>query len=220
MARINRSFLLFVALTLLLQGCGNRAKISQLEKELQAQQTELRPLFSNWSEYIEAAMLQNYEAFLKDASSQLHDIASPELAPELQVRVDSLNRQFLIAQLRVHALREDPSVYNLTTRWQKATIHSPSEFMALLSELKEAPHYYVAIRKVLTRPDPAHCQKAVDEHIDGLAFLNQLSPRIEAAQLTAGDKTALQLALSQAKIAIKDYIAWCNSLTIESFETK
>lgn len=210
---------MLLLLFLAFQGCSKRARLQQITAEWQHWQMELQPQFPGWPEYLALAPLHEYEVFLEEAIQRLQSLATTDPPTALKPAIESLRKQLVSAQVQTHALHQDPSLYNLPARWEPVLKDKNATYENLLLQLKEAPAYYASVRQLLTTPDPLFCQKAIEEHIAGLSVLNQLSLHIEQSSLNAASKTSLQLALSQTKIAIKDYIAWCNSQAIESFES-
>ena len=85
--------------------------------------------------------------------------------------------------------------------------------------MPEAGPYYQRARQKLTAPTKAHCRLALEKHILGMAFAGtELQAAVIRSELQESEKARLQKDLHAARLAIKEYIGWCNSQMIQSPE--
>lgn len=212
----------FLALSvlLLLNTCSDTTRLKKLNREFKNHNNTIAPIFPGWDEYLTPESLNQHSDFTAVFADKLHTVNPEHLSVEHKKLYQDLNTTLTLTQRFLLQLQTDPSYFNLPIRW-KATFSdrpSPADFLMLLPQLKAGAVYYQDIRKLLSNPDPVLCRKAVEEHIQTLPYLNQLTTQIQKASLTPTQKSQLQLALTQTKIAVKDYIAWCNSQAFENYQ--
>ena len=86
--------------------------------------------------------------------------------------------------------------------------------------LENAPIYYETAKQLLERPDPERTLQAIEKQLQTLRLLRDSLPALLA---TAGlDEASEQSFLEKtywAKLAIKDYLAFCESLHFEHSDT-
>lgn len=201
----------------ILNACSDTTRLKKLNREFDNQYKTISPIFPGWPEYVTPESLNHLSDFLEQFEYKLLAIDPQALSAEHRVEFQHLHTEFTAAQLLLQQLQTDPSHFNLPFRWQALFSNTPSssQLLALLPQLKAGTAYYQNIRPLLSNPDPQLCRKAVEEHIQTLPYLNNLTTQIQKSALDPPQKSQLQLALTQLKIAVKDYIAWCNSQAFE-----
>lgn len=130
-------------------------------------------------------------------------------------------QQTIQAQLeKIKQLRSDPSLYNLggalkqTLSQDSATLEA--RLLRIDQQLAEADWYYVVAKDNLWKPIPEKSNLALEKQLYTLRFLqSELRDSINASSLTETERKQLANKISQAQLAVKDYLAFCRSLQFE-----
>ncbi|HMN90747.1 MAG TPA: hypothetical protein PKD70_13850 [Saprospiraceae bacterium] len=123
--------------------------------------------------------------------------------------------------LFLQQLKRNPALYNLGGEL-KATLSNDSvPLVARLErigrQLALAPTYYANAKDYLTLPDTTRLELAIRKQLYALQWFNMdLQDSLQIAALPPAPRDTLEQRLQQARIAVKDYIAFCRSLLFES----
>ncbi len=113
-------------------------------------------------------------------------------------------------------LRVDPAVYNLGGELKRILSNTapgePEKARFLETALTNAPAYYRYARANLLNPDYGQFPLAVQKQILTLHFLeHELTGSLDEMQLETLEKEKLFNLIPGAKLAVKDYIGFCES---------
>ncbi len=118
-------------------------------------------------------------------------------------------------------LKRDPILYNLGGEL-KSTLSNDSVPLAarlerMSRQLALAPTYYADAKDCLTLPDTTRLELAIRKQLYALQWFNtDLKDSLQIAALPPASRDTLEQRLQRARIAVKDYIAFCRSLLFES----
>ncbi len=130
--------------------------------------------------------------------------------------IDSLKEKWSSCQ-------QDPSLYNLPGYCKKLLVVQdvslPEKLGYIQDQLKESESYYRAAKELIDTPLPNKTLLAVQKHLFGLNFLQkELSDSLSKANLVPESRLRFQTDLERTRIAVKDYLAYCESLYFELHE--
>lgn len=116
--------------------------------------------------------------------------------------------------------RQDPSLYNLPGYCKKLLvledISLPEKLGYIQDHLKDGENYYLAAKKLVDNPIPNKTLLAVQKHLFGLNFLQkELTDSLDRASLVPELRQSFQVDLERTRLAVKDYLAYCESLYFE-----
>lgn len=129
--------------------------------------------------------------------------------------------KFIAQQMQNLAkLRQDPSVYNIVEPLKNTLANQEmplqSRLQQIENQLQSAKLYYRNAKTNLTTPDSAKLQPAIQQHLQTLYFLqNELIDSLRKAHPSEIQRDTFLARTIEAKIAVKDYIAFCRSLLFE-----
>ena len=132
-----------------------------------------------------------------------------------------LKNQMQDKLLEIKQLRSDPSLYNLggvikTTLVRKNTT-SEEKWQRLERQLQEAPWYYTVAKDNLVHPDTAKTRLAMDKQLLTLQLLQtELLDSLSRSKLKEPQRQSILTHHYKARIAVKDYLAFCRSILFES----
>lgn len=157
-----------------------------------------------------SACLSDVERAGKALQTQVLDIADKSLLSSLLNEVEQKKRF-------VDTLRHDPAQYNLRDiAWYK--LHHTSEPISYRLDdinwfLMKVPDYYEAAKANIVQPIPDKCRLAVQKQLLSLDFLNhELKDSLFNAPVKKQFVEQMLVRIDHAKLAIKDYIGYCESL--------
>lgn len=118
-------------------------------------------------------------------------------------------------------LRHNPASYNLGEHLQfllnQETTLTESRWMAIDSLLHRSDDYYDQAKKILETPEYSYTLAAIAKQQQTLSWLNQdLLDSLDHSSLDDRQKNSLRAGIVKAGFAVKDYLAFCRSLAIES----
>lgn len=155
--------------------------------------------------------LSQLKALLEELETiRAERLPEPERADYHQFRNELLRlRDQLITQ------QYDPALYNLGGELMPLladTLRPVAERNRLLSRyLAQAPAYYDSAKAILRTPDPGRLQLAVRKQRKSLLLLDQELTGF----LSPPARDSLEPLIRQARFAVKDYLAFCESLLFE-----
>ncbi|MEM1324117.1 MAG: hypothetical protein AAGG75_27915 [Bacteroidota bacterium] len=119
----------------------------------------------------------------------------------------------------------DPGVYNVgaAIRQQLRVLQSSDSFSVefLKTDLRAVPLYYETAKANLIKVEIKKIKNAIEQNSDTYFLLAKNLPRyISDLSLSEKEKNKLLRVNEQARLAVKDYIAYCNSLTFEYFDNE
>ncbi|MBK8656530.1 MAG: hypothetical protein KBG02_02645 [Haliscomenobacter sp.] len=218
-----RTVSLWAMLLLVLVSCTDGPRLALLKRKSVQVLRLPSPVVPEWEEDLLPEDFEAYQQSLQSFAAALTAIDPLSLSPAQTQTYVELNSALEETIQRTASLRDNPARYNLPGRW-KALLSNPElsnrEIGELLKkQLPEAGPYYQRARQKLTAPTKAHCRLALEKHILGMAFAGtELQAAVIRSELQESEKARLQKDLHAARLAIKEYIGWCNSQMIQSPE--
>ncbi|MBK8877334.1 MAG: hypothetical protein IPN74_01915 [Haliscomenobacter sp.] len=217
------SFLIFPLWTLLLlslASCSDGQRLARLKrKSVQVLQLP-SPVVPEWEEDLLPEDLEAFQESLQSFAAALTAIDPLSLSSAQKKTYVQLKKALEETIRQTAPLRENPARYNLPGRW-KALLSNPEfsnqEIGELLKkQLPEAGPYYQRARQKLTAPAKDQCRLALEKHILGIAFIDsELQEAIAKSGFQESEKAQLRKDLHAARLALKEYIGWCNSRMIQ-----
>lgn len=115
---------------------------------------------------------------------------------------------------------EDPSLYNLPGYCKKLLVMDdvslPEKLGFIQDHLRESDKYYEAAKQLVDHPLPNKTLLAVQKHLFGLGFLQkELSDSLDQARFVPELRQSFRTDLERTRLAVKDYLAYCESLYFE-----
>ncbi|MEO0341027.1 MAG: hypothetical protein AAF242_17675, partial [Bacteroidota bacterium] len=176
---------------------------------------------------------------LDSSSSDQLDWTTPAHLDSIEQLMDSLNTELLFMgekgykhsryfeisnqvrdyQRKIQNHRKDPSLYNLAGHVKALIADStqPNRLDLAAKTILKAPVYYEHAQTKMNTPNPARLKLSIRKQIAGMAYLNEdFKKEIGFEQFTQSDQEVWRKNIQVASIAIKDYVAWCNSQIVES----
>ncbi len=164
--------------------------------------------------------LQTAQQFYRHFETDLQNINPDRLSNKNKATYTRLQQQVAENLSEIHALQSDPSLYNLggalKTSLSNDTLTLEQRLSTIHSFLKESSSYFAAAKSNLQQPDPEKTVLAIQKQLLTLNFLQaELLDSLARSFLSANEKEAFMERTSKAKIAVKDYLAFCRSLLFE-----
>ncbi|MFM9948881.1 MAG: hypothetical protein ACKV1O_13160 [Saprospiraceae bacterium] len=121
-------------------------------------------------------------------------------------------------------LAEDPAAFDigrtLETLFQNDSGALDGRLTRIEKCLTQAPAYYETAKILLRRPDPEQTLLAIENQLQTLRLLRDYLPALLAtARLEEATKERISQKAYFAKLAVKDYLAFCESLHFEHSDT-
>ncbi|HMO40571.1 MAG TPA: hypothetical protein PKC76_15095 [Saprospiraceae bacterium] len=151
---------------------------------------------------------------------QISQIDPTRLSQRYRAERQHFERQLHERLSQIQTWQTDPAHYNLGGAL-KATLVNPDfsmdiRLLQLEAQLREAPRYYAIAKSNLARPDSARTKLAIDKQLLGLRFIeSELADSLQLANLSDAQHAAIATHTYAARLALKDYIAFCRSLLFE-----
>ena len=125
-----------------------------------------------------------------------------------------------VLESREH-LAEDPAAFDIGgTLESLLQMDSEVRLQRLETCLANAPAYYETAKALLRRPDPERTLLAIEKQLQILRLLRDSLPALLAtSRLEAASKERISEKAYFAKLAVKDYLAFCESLHFEHSDT-
>ncbi len=121
---------------------------------------------------------------------------------------------------QIQNYRNDASLYNLGGEVKAilAKVIEPSNRRDTIAQvLSNAQSYYQFAQAKIQAPSTSKLKLSIRKQIAGLEFLNQdFKKEIALENLSEANQEAWLKKIQNASLAIKDYVAWCNSQIVES----
>lgn len=165
--------------------------------------------------------------FYQNQLKQLNTFQSNRLDSINQNRLDTI-KHFLEDGLENLTLTKEhewnPSYYNIAndTKWLLTQHVSPinNRLTAIEKRLKNTQAYYEAAKANIKQASIKHTVSAIEQHKDVFQFLTgTLLDSLAQSQLNKIEQQTFEKTVKDASFAVKDYIAFCESLKFE-FEDK
>lgn len=114
----------------------------------------------------------------------------------------------------------DPSLYNLPGYCKKllvtADVSLPEKLGFIQDQLRGSDEYYEAAKLLVDNPQPNKTLLAVQKHLFGLHFLQkELTDSLSQARFVPELRQSFRTDLERTRLAVKDYLAYCESLYFE-----
>jgi len=125
-----------------------------------------------------------------------------------------------VLESREH-LAEDPAAFDIGgTLESLLQMDSEMRLQRLETCLASAPAYYETAKTLLRRPDPERTLLAIEKQLQTLRLLRDSLPALLAAsRLDEASEQSFLEKTYRAKLAVKDYLAFCESLHFEHSDT-
>lgn len=125
-----------------------------------------------------------------------------------------------LLEKHLYALRSDPALYNIGEHWKRSLanrVRPLNERLNIIKiQMELSSDYYNAAKRNLQKPNPDRTGDALQSQLLTLDFLDtELTAALQAAALSLQEKEAFQQVLTKARIEVKDYLAFCQSLQFE-----
>ena len=196
------------------------AAYRHLQAEVQ-RRLALRPSSDSLAATVEPLRLQADHDFYLDCQRRLGDLQRRKLSNRHWAAVRATEQDVVRELQRMQALYRDPAAYNLggilkialsdTTR----TLRQRLERIAGL--LPQSAGYYAAAKANLRRPDAERVVLAMQKQLWTLQFLqSELQDSLALVPLNASQRDSIFTQILLAKIAVKDFLAFCRSLQFEA----
>ena len=206
-----------LAILLLLLACRRTGSSPDLDEEFRSGQrllfSQRRPLDSLLT--ITPPLISQWDSFCQAYSRRLESPGS--LPPESRRNVEKGLEE---ARARILSCRQDPSTYNLGGALKQVLAEErvplPLRLNAIQNQMKQATAFYQAAKANLTAPLPEKCRLAAEKHRLSIEFLNnELMDSLRSSTVSRPEMLSFQEAAEEARIALKDYLAFCESLYFE-----
>ncbi len=212
-----------VFLLLSVVSCTDGQRLDMLQRKAPHLLQLPKPVTPGWEEDLAPEDLAAFQESLQAFAEELTAIDTLALSPLKKEKYAKIKKA-LEQQIRwVRQLHSAPSLYNLPEKW-RALLSNPEfsqrEIEAILNkELPQAGPYYLRARRKLIAPARDQCRLAMEQHIPGIAFLDtELLDFVSNAGFSEPEKTRLRKSLLTARLAMKEYIGWCNSQMLRQSE--
>jgi len=156
--------------------------------------------------------LNKANEFREDKLDSLNQLSLNDIKQFLNKRIKDINTN--------KQYEWDPSYYNVAgeLKWLLASNYAPlpTRLKAISQKLDKTDLYYEAAKSNLQQVSIKSTLLAIDKHIKGFQFLNgELRDSLKSVTITPIEKKELEVNIQKAKYAIKDYLAFCESLKFE-----
>lgn len=173
-----------------------------------------------WPELLSTTEINAATQVIKEGLNTLNAFEGKSLSIKLRKDEADLRNILNEAATNLERLQKDPSFYDFSARLKakrsRVDDSLDAQLKAIAPLLPLAEAYYHQAKLNLRPTDPTRCSAAVDLHIQGVTFLDQnLEKGILAVDWPDKAKEDFQKNLFQAKLALKDYLAWCRSQAFE-----
>lgn len=164
--------------------------------------------------------LNQEKAFFQQYGVRLKKIAPEQLSARNKATYLQLEQRISEHLKELHALQTDPSLYNLGGELKvilsNDSIPLDGRLLHIGQSLKEADIYYLNAKANLIKPHPDKTSLAIQKQLRTLNFLNgELLDPLMHSNLSTPEREEITQKTAQAKIAVKDYLAFCRSLLFE-----
>ena len=171
---------------------------------------------------------QKASSYFNRMSFDLNDINMDNLNEENKNLMATLKYdvQNCVNLLKDTAFTWDPSFYNvggiLKQKLNNPNVPNLCERMeAVHKDFEAIPSYYETAKSNLTNPSIQKTLLAIEKNSLGFKFLkSELMDSLNSTTCTPFDKAEFTKKMDNTLIAIKDYVAFCNSLKFEYGEKK
>jgi hypothetical protein len=128
------------------------------------------------------------------------------------------NHIYSFEVLKIH--ESDPTYYDLRETFSqilKKKSESIEQRLEIFeNNLRQVPEYYSAAIENLKTPEQEKLQAAIEQQIQFYNFLDKnILPAFQKSNLTKSQLTELESLTFQAKLSLKDFIAFCKSAAFE-----
>ncbi|MBK7872264.1 MAG: hypothetical protein IPJ74_17110 [Saprospiraceae bacterium] len=169
---------------------------------------------------IHSGKLKKEEQYFKNYQAQLKEINRAQLKDKNKAAYIKLEQKIKERLTLLHKMKTDPSLYNLGGELKiilsSDSIALDARLLRIGQGMKEAAIYYMSAKNNLNQPDPEKTTLAIQKQLLSIKFLNgELLDSLARSSLSAQEKEAFIARTYEAKIAIKDYLAFCRSLLFE-----
>ncbi len=164
--------------------------------------------------------------FYKKYHDSLQIFDTTRLSVPLQFEYNKI-KPYLTNQIRNFEIRKiyetDPTYYDLRGAFDPILKNESTPIEQRLeiveSKLKKVPEYYSAAIENLKAPDHNKLHKAIDQQIQFYNILDQqIISSFQNAGISKSQLTNLEDLTFQAKISVKDFIAYCKSAAFEHLD--
>lgn len=147
------------------------------------------------------------------------------LSESILQELEDLETQLAKERLRIQQARSNPAIYNLGGLLKRVLVNQEYPLWVRLTQidscLQYAESYYDSAKQILQQPTPEKLPVAIQKQLLGIQFLlEELPDSIQKADPITIDSLLpqFQQQIEQGKIGIKDYLAYCQSLYLDSVQ--
>jgi len=207
----------------LLTACGEDAAFRRWTREWEQAPKRDYPALAEGAIPSAAEVTGDLEQYRLLAASfeQIHPSA---LEKSNQQRWNRYAAELKAALENLERLDEDPAVFDiggtLAPLLQRDSGALELRLQSIEKCIDNTPAYYETAKQLLQRPDPARTLMAIEKQLQTLRLLRDSLPAL--LQTAALDKTSAQRFSEKtyrARLAVKDYLAFCGSLHFEHSDT-
>lgn len=167
-----------------------------------------------WAEMLDSSALATRLNFLQEVQQQAMEWEKKPVDPVIKQKIEALATRLKEDQIRLELQQNDPRLYNLGLRLQKLPMTQLANLQTLAPYLDQASKYYQQAKQKLYAVEPALCDSAIQQHIQGITFVQ--SSLAAAVATDEKEKARLDHKISRACFYMKDYLAWCRSKAFEA----
>ncbi|MDX1941016.1 MAG: hypothetical protein SFU99_10725 [Saprospiraceae bacterium] len=169
---------------------------------------------------IHTAQLKKEERAFQEYQDRLQKIDANQLKDKHKTAYALVKQQIKVRLNLLYIMRTDPSFYNLAGQLKiilsNDSLDLDSRLLGIDQLMQDADIYYIKAKDNINYPNPNKTGLAVQKHLHGIKFLNtELLDSLARSSLSTAEKAAITAHTYKAKIAIKDYLAFCRSHLFE-----
>jgi len=210
-----RVFLLLLLALIFFSACGPNKDFKKLETEIQ--QSGLLQISLYDESGLNTFSPEKMDSLFKLSQSyllQLQSIEKEQLREKKRKRLLPLNNSIIQLVQEFESLRSNASLYNLARILkQKVSEYKKIEqqIRATRDLIEMAPAFYQAAKTKLQSIDTSGLETAIESQLEGLIILDELKGALKKSKLDQKEKKIAERNIVSAKLAFKDYLAFCES---------
>ncbi|NUO03405.1 MAG: hypothetical protein HUU01_22565, partial [Saprospiraceae bacterium] len=208
-----------MACLLLTTACGEEAAFRRWERDWEKTP---RPVYPTAVEGVipTAAEIGNELELYRELAGRLHAINPSALDENKRQRWTRYTAELKAALESREYLSTDPAAFHIggtLAPLLEGDSGKAAQRMQRIGEcLEKTPAYYETAKQLLKRPEPARTLEAIEKQLQTLRLLRESLPvQLAAASLDEATEQRILEKAYQAKLAVKDYLAFCESLHFE-----
>lgn len=215
-----------VAIVAVLAGCRPNAAYHQLSRQIREDSLLIALHRSSQSDFplLPPPLLDSALYRAKGYQLELQQLERGTLNEEEKRHLDSLARGLRARTQDWMQYQKDPARYSLGATIKRRLSQQDQSLEEKLRSIEtcldQAGPYYRAAKENIQAPAPERIRLATQKQVLGLRLLTQELPdSIRKAPLDEPNKQKLRRKLDEARLHLKDYIAFCESLWFEHLDS-